>query len=250
MSSRNSNRSRNSNHNYNNVSDEDEILSRSAEIARRKRQELSLEELTKEVKQLENFVKVSEEVLEQEKQRDQDLYKREEKRKIESTARKRALEKQSRVLSAKLVKAPSFKINKAKSKGSNNTTPRQSPSKELIKLYYKNGKVRCMDCDDTKVSYKQTQATVKMILSREINAPLVCEERVQAALIGIKDRLDVLRVESGMADEPVGSPIEEDAMSVKESGDGVENEEAAKIREIETVDATPDKKDEPMDEDE
>lgn len=189
---------------------------------------MSLEELSKEVKQLEDFMTVSEEILEREKLRDQELYEREQQR-LEAAAKRQKSPEQV----AKNAKKPSkkfkpttLKINKASKNGgggvtSNSSTPRQSPSKELVRLYFKNGKVRCMDCDDLKLSLKQTKQTVKMILSRGIESPLVCEERVQAALMHARKSM-------GIEDEIYPSTpetIEEDKIMVTDVGPGDDNDE-------------------------
>lgn len=237
---------------------------------RRKKQQMSLEELAQEVEKLENFMSMSEDLLEKERQRDEELYEREKRRKIEEreqSARRRAqraLERQksidngdgARTKSGKKVKI-GYKVAKPIGKPPSPKTPRQSPSKELVKLYFRNGQVRCMDCDNLKLSLKQTKETVKMILNRQENNPLVNEERVRAALQNIrremgfnrdssfdsnetddfdmktvtmspKDRNKRLRNSSVEEYSPVGSSIEEDKLSIKDAGDGVQNTEAQK----------------------
>lgn len=240
---------------------------------RRKKQQMSLEELAQEVQQLEKFMTMSEELLEKERQRDEELYEREKRRKVEEreqSARRRAqraLERQknidnadqSRTKSGKKAKV-TYNVAKPVGKPPSPKTPRQSPSKELVKLYFRNGQVRCMDCDNLKLSLKQTKETVKMILRQQADSPLVNEERVRTALENIRREMGFQRdgsIESNDMDEadeedvvigsatttetvrvkrlrnssveeysPVGSSIEDEKLSIKDVGDGAANHEA------------------------
>lgn len=228
---------------------------------RRKKHQMSLDELAQEVLQLETFMTMSEELVEKEKQRDEELYEREKRRKLEEreqSARRRAQRALDRTKSGKKAKV-TYKVGKPPSP----KTPRQSPSKELVKLYFRNGQVRCMDCDNLKLSLKQTKETVKMILQRQADNPLVSEERVRTALENIRREMGLNRDDSFDSNDmddaevfdheaptatqsasteagrikrprnssveeysPVGSSIEEYKLSLEDTGDGATNNEA------------------------
>lgn len=247
-------------------SSEDEDLDRES---RRKKQQLSLEELAAEVQQLENFMTMSEELLKKERERDTELYEREKRRKLlereQSAARRtqRAMERQKnidkpdeqlRTKSGKKSGKVTYKVAKPIGKPPSPKTPRQSPSKELVKLYFKNGQVRCMDCDNLKLSLKQTKETVKMILRRQAENPLVREERVNTVIERIRrqmalhgegsldsfddDEMEALTnpmpskettmTMNSVDDASVGSFIEDEPGSVLEAGDGVPNAEGSR----------------------
>lgn len=149
----------------------------------------SLEEISKDIKEIEDFLTVTEDILKREKERDKEFYARERQRRQELTknppdvikVRRYNKENKSphynRRFSLKSV--TTFKINSAA------TTRRiksGSPRAYRSRLYFRNGRIGCVDADENSSNIQSTHELVKNIIKFENDRPLVSPENVEKIL--------------------------------------------------------------------
>ncbi|XP_055855198.1 cyclic nucleotide-gated cation channel beta-3 [Episyrphus balteatus] len=153
----------------------------------------SLEEISKDIKEIEDFLTVTENIIRREKERDRELYAREKRRKLEEKQRRKSGEisspnKENKTPSP-LKKTPAtsrknsqrgitYKINSFKTKRSKPGSPRFLNSK----LYFRNGKIGCLEAEQNASNIESTHALVKHILQYENEKPLVSPESVRKVL--------------------------------------------------------------------
>lgn len=152
----------------------------------KKRQEAlnrSLEEISRELKEIDECFTVAEEILKKERERDQQLYERERSRKGESICSESIDESSSLENKIKKIKispnsgkSPVFRINSV------NYRKLRSPRLTRSKLYFKNGKIGCEEAEKAKSNIEVTHELVKHIIKQEIEKPLVPVENVNRIL--------------------------------------------------------------------
>ncbi|CAD7088316.1 unnamed protein product [Hermetia illucens] len=175
----------------------------------------SLEEISREIKDIEDFITVTENIIRSERERDRELYARERRRKADEKRGKISDEdriiinnkenkaptaiKQSPVLSRKnSQKSPSFKINSYKVKKAKPGSPKFLKSK----LYFRNGKIGCADAEQSSTSnIESTHALIKHILKYENEKPLVSLESVEKVLSQEPEEQVGRAIENGHASE-------------------------------------------------
>lgn len=155
----------------------------------------SLEEISKDIKEIEDFLTVTEDILKREKERDKDLYARERQRKLDAETTKtnnppdlikiRRYNKENkspphfnRRFSLKPV---TYKINNAKTarRIKSGGSPRVA---YRSRLYFRNGRIGCVDADENSSNIKSTHELVKNIIQLENDCPLVSPENVAKIL--------------------------------------------------------------------
>ncbi|XP_053688606.1 cyclic nucleotide-gated cation channel beta-3 [Sabethes cyaneus] len=167
----------------------------------------SLEEISKDIKELEDFISVTEEILRREREHDERLYRRERQRK--------AFEKTMQQIKNKCsptkicfgrsedcrVKSPTFKINITHKRRIKTFSPKSYKSK----LYFRNGKIGCLDAEEAVSNLKSTHELVKRIINDENNMLVKLEH--QHYTTDIKEESPV----------SVGTPLESLQLCVTES---------------------------------
>ncbi|XP_065076647.1 cyclic nucleotide-gated cation channel beta-3-like [Ochlerotatus camptorhynchus] len=167
----------------------------------------SLEEISKDIKELEDFISVTEEILKKEREFDEQLYKRERQRK--------AFEKKMQQIKNKCsptkmcfgrpdssrVKSPTFKVNITQKRRIKSLSPKGYKSK----LYFRNGKIGCLDAEEAVSNLKSTHEIVKRIINDENNMLVKLEH--QHFTMGPKSE----------SPTSVGTPLESLQMCVTES---------------------------------
>lgn len=182
----------------------------------------SLKEITDDIKKMEDFITLTEDIIRRERERDRELYLREQRRRkmVEMVPEPKSTQPQSTSLAIpgrkegnneKITKRPlsirkqivsrfsgnsnkimcddstdakkrsTFKLKSSKSKRKIlNFNPRKCPSR----LYFRNGKVGCIDADesaaaDSRTNIEKTHAIVKSITDSvdQFVEPIVCEKR-------------------------------------------------------------------------
>lgn len=157
----------------------------------------SLEEISKDIKEIEDFITVTEDIIKREKERDKELYARERQRRCEEIQKYRETpcdrnNKENKSPSASMhrkysLKSPIYKINTAKFR----KTKSGSPNKiKRSRLYFKNGRIGCMDSDDFSANIQSTHQIVKDIIQSENDSPLVSPENVNRILTKSPPNLD------------------------------------------------------------
>lgn len=156
----------------------------------------SLEEISKDIREIEDFLTVTEDIMKREKERDKEFYARERQRKIEDMQNHRdgASDRSNKENKSPLVmqrkyslKSPSYKINSAKHRKSKSGSPNKA---RRSRLYFKNGRIGCMDSDDYTANIQSTHQIVKDIIQSENNSPLVSPENVNRILANCLSKLD------------------------------------------------------------
>lgn len=167
----------------------------------------SLEEISKDIKELEDFITVTEEMLKRERELDEQLYKRERQRK--------AFEKKMQQIKNKCsptkvcfgradsprVKSPTFKVNITQKRRIKSLSPKSYRSK----LYFRNGKIGCLEAEEAVSNLKSTHEIVKRIINDESNMLVKLEH--QHFTTGSKSE----------SPTSVGTPLESLQMCVTES---------------------------------
>lgn len=152
----------------------------------------SLEEISKDIREIEDFLTVTENIIQREKERDKELYAREKRRKSEQNTRARlSPNKENKSPSPKPFrlrpnsqKSPpvTYKINSYKNTIRRGAKPLSPRCRFKSKLYFRNGKIGCLDAEQTVSNIESTHALVKHILKYENEKPLVSPESVRRAL--------------------------------------------------------------------
>lgn len=156
----------------------------------------SLEEISKDIQEIEDFITVTEDILKREKERDKEFYARERQRRFEEIQKYRdgpcdRSNKENKSPSAMQrkysLKSPIYKINSAKYRKSKSGSPNKA---KRSRLYFKNGRIGCMDSDDFSANIQSTHQLVKEIIQSENNSPLVSPENVNRILTNCSSNLD------------------------------------------------------------
>lgn len=172
----------------------------SAEKSERDRHSIrcSLEEISKDIQEIEDFITVTEDIIKREKERDKEFYARERQRRFEEIQKYRdgTCDRSNKENKSPLamqrkysLKSPIYKINSAKQRKSKSGSPNQA---KRSRLYFKNGRIGCMDSDDCSANIQSTHQIVKEIIQSENNSPLVLPENVNKILtpLTIDDNCD------------------------------------------------------------
>lgn len=171
----------------------------SSEKSEREKQSIrcSLEEISKDIQEIEDFITVTEDILKREKERDKEFYARERQRRFDEiqkyrdgTCDKSNKENKSPLAMAMQrkysLKSPIYKINTAKYRKSKSGSPKAKRSR----LYFKNGRIGCIDAEDFSANIQSTHQIVKEIIQSENNSPLVSPENVNRILTNCSATLD------------------------------------------------------------
>lgn len=189
----------------------------------KKRQEAlnrSLEEISRELKEIEECFTVAEEILKKERERDQQLYERERSRKGESICSESIDEKiylenknQKKKISPNLSrkssgKSPAFRINSV------NYRKLRSPRLTRSRLYFRNGKIGCEDAEKATSNIEVTHELVKHIIKQEQNKPLVPVENVNRILFS-----NILSDETSSMDDISSLELKDEIIEITEADD-------------------------------
>lgn len=119
----------------------------------------SLEEISKDIREIEDFITVTEDILKRERERDKEFYARERQRKTDGTQSNNK-ENKSPVYSIYSVKSPTYKRESA----GRRTKSGSLSSNKSSKLYFKNGRIGCMDDNTATSNVQETHEIVKNII--------------------------------------------------------------------------------------
>lgn len=167
----------------------------------------SLEEISKDIKELEDFISVTEEIMKREREFDEQLYKRERQRKVFEKKMQQIKNKCSPTkicfgrTDSSRVKSPTFKVNITQKRRIKSLSPKSYKSK----LYFRNGKIGCQEAEEAVSNLKSTHEIVKRIINDENNMLVKLEH--QHFTMGPKSE----------SPPSVGTPLESLQMCVTES---------------------------------
>lgn len=156
----------------------------------------SLEEISKDIKEIEDFITVTEDIIKREKERDKEFYARERQRRFEEIQKYRdgICDRSNKENKSPLaiqrkysLKSPIYKINTAKYRKSKSGSPNKV---KRSRLYFKNGRIGCMDSEDFSANIQSTHQLVKDIIQSENDSPLVSPENVDRILTKSPPKLD------------------------------------------------------------
>lgn len=139
----------------------------------------SLEEISKDIKEIEDFITVTEHVLKQERELDAEVELKRKRVKVEGSPNKEnktpSPPNRSRRNSSKTV---TYKINSFRNRKKKCGSPRFLNSR----LYFRNGRIGCLEAENASSNVESTHALVKHILKYENEKPLVSPESVRRVL--------------------------------------------------------------------
>jgi hypothetical protein len=184
----------------------------------------SLEEISNNIKELEDFISVTEDIMKQDRERDMELYTRErQRRKNNNSMSPPSYKRTPPVRRAQAsVKSPVFKIRIAQER----IRKTNSPKSKRSRLYFKNGKIGCAEAERCVSNITSTHRIVKEIIGKEQLCPLVSDESVQKALADMEEIIaltgdlqpmaelkGLTDVEHTSSEKLLGTPIKELALA-------------------------------------
>lgn len=121
----------------------------------------SLEEISKDIKEIEDFITVTEDILKRERERDKEFYARERQRKNDTGSNSMGYNKENKspVYSIYSVKSPTYKRDSS----SRRTKSGSLKSNKSMKLSFKNGRIGCMDSADSGATTNNVQETHEIV---------------------------------------------------------------------------------------
>ncbi|XP_058458101.1 cGMP-gated cation channel alpha-1 [Malaya genurostris] len=147
----------------------------------------SLEEISKDIKELEDFISVTEDILRREREFDEQLYQRERQRKAFEKTMQQIKNKCSPTkicfgrTDSSRVKSPTFKVNITQKRRIKSFSPKGYKSK----LYFRNGKIGCLEAEGAVSNLRSTHELVKKIINDENNMLVKLEH--QHYTTGVKE---------------------------------------------------------------
>ncbi|XP_023309258.2 cyclic nucleotide-gated cation channel beta-1 [Lucilia cuprina] len=138
----------------------------------------SLEEISKDIKEIEDFLTATENVLREEKELDKAEMKKK-RSKVEGSPNKENKSPSPKSMSRKnSAKSINYKINSFRNRKKKPGSPRFINSR----LYFRNGRIGCLEAENAASNVESTHALVKHILKYENEKPLVSPESVRRVL--------------------------------------------------------------------
>lgn len=221
----------------------------------------SLEQISNDIKELEKFITVTEDILRKEKERDEELYYRERKRKSEKNCKSDSnlvnIDDNNIMNSKCYIKSPILKTrnksliykmgttNKRKNKVynniktnnnninnnnnnnnliSNNNNPRNNNNnsnnnKNRSRLYFRNGKIGCVEADEFSSNIKSTHDMVKHIINKSENS-LVQSDVISTALDELEnaDNVELMNKEDQKTDQVINNEIIDNSQLLSPEG--------------------------------
>uniref|UniRef100_A0A1Y9H229 Cyclic nucleotide-binding domain-containing protein n=1 Tax=Anopheles dirus TaxID=7168 RepID=A0A1Y9H229_9DIPT len=178
----------------------------------------SLEEISKDIRELEDFISVTEDILRREREQDEQLSLRERQRKAAERTMQLIRNKCSptkkcynRVTTKtpdgqrKVLRSPTYKVNITQKRRIKSFSPKGAYKS---KLYFRNGKIGCQEAENAVSNLRSTHELVKRIINDESNMLVKLEH--QHYTTGEQDGLD-------SRSSSVDTPVESLQMCVTES---------------------------------
>ncbi|XP_053681162.1 cyclic nucleotide-gated cation channel beta-3 [Anopheles nili] len=178
----------------------------------------SLEEISKDIRELEDFISVTEDILRREREQDEQLTLRERQRKAAERTMQLIRSKCSptkkcfnRTVSSsqngqkKGVRSPTYKVNITQKRRIKSFSPKGGYKS---KLYFRNGKIGCQEAENAVSNLRSTHELVKRIINDESNMLVKLEH--QHYTMGEQDGLE-------SRSSSVDTPVESLQMCVTES---------------------------------
>uniref|UniRef100_A0A182P9C5 Cyclic nucleotide-binding domain-containing protein n=1 Tax=Anopheles epiroticus TaxID=199890 RepID=A0A182P9C5_9DIPT len=179
----------------------------------------SLEEISKDIRELENFISVTEDILRREREQDEQLSLRERQRKAAERTMQLIRTKCSptkkcfnRTINKtpdgqrKILRSPTYKVNITQKRRIKSFSPKGGYKS---KLYFRNGKIGCQEAENAVSNLRSTHELVKRIINDESNMLVKLEH--QHYTTTEQDGLESRRSSS------VDTPVESLQMCVTES---------------------------------
>lgn len=189
----------------------------------------SIEEISKDIKEIEDFLTVTEDILKREKERDKEFYARERQRKQELTknppdvikVRRYNKENKSPHYNRRFsLKSATFKIHSA---ATSRRIKSGSPRAYRSRLYFRNGRIGCVDADENSSNIQSTHELVKNIIKFENDRPLVSPENVEKIL----RRGFSAAADNGTSNRSLEFSSNEDFLETGNSSDNIEMNETS-----------------------
>ena len=151
----------------------------------------SLEEISKDIKEIEDFLTATEDVLRKEKEMDKAEAKKRRSKTINSPNKENKTPSPKNLTRKNSAKSINYKINSFRNRKKKPSSPRFS------RLYFRNGRIGCLEAENATSNVESTHQLVKHILKYENEKPLVSPESVRRVLsaTGNSNNIPVIKSE-------------------------------------------------------
>uniref|UniRef100_A0A182UCY2 Cyclic nucleotide-binding domain-containing protein n=1 Tax=Anopheles melas TaxID=34690 RepID=A0A182UCY2_9DIPT len=174
----------------------------------------SLEEISKDIRELEDFISVTEDILRREREEDEQLTLRERQRKAaertmalirsKCSPTKKCFNRVTRTSPdgprKVLLRSPTYKVNITQKRRIKSFSPKGGGAGYKSKLYFRNGKIGCQEAENAVSNLRSTHELVKRIINDESNMLVKLEHQHYTTA-----EQDGLESRSSSADTPVES---------------------------------------------